>query len=124
MNKVDPLGLMTWSEFVCYIAPILCENNSLPGGGPPPNPDGYSGWFLVFGGTVWGTGGVKEGKLILVQYEHFAGLRKADGKTICNYLICPGEDSSCGRTFTDILTPGQITGPTVFGCALSVGVLY
>lgn len=50
MNKVDPLGLMSWSGFLCVIAPILCEVNSLPGGGPPPNPDGYTGWGFGFGG--------------------------------------------------------------------------
>jgi hypothetical protein len=27
MNKVDPLGLMTQSEFACIIAPIPCEDN-------------------------------------------------------------------------------------------------
>jgi RHS repeat-associated protein len=49
LNKVDPLGLMSASEFICIIVPILCEDDRLPGGGLPRNPDGYSGWKMGFG---------------------------------------------------------------------------
>ncbi len=54
--RVDPFGLMSLSQFVCIIAPILCEANDLPGGGPRPNPDGYSGWGLGFGSGSGGKG--------------------------------------------------------------------
>ena len=97
MNKVDPLGLMSWSEFVCIIAPILCESNSLPGGGPPPNPDGYSGWGFGFG-----DGPKREWlriRLVQANYKLFG-----QGFTCVYKLSClPFERALCGAT--EVISP-------------------
>jgi RHS repeat-associated protein len=73
INRVDPLGLMSQSQFICIIIPILCESNTLPGGGPPPNPDGYSGWHLGFGGgggQIGGLGYAQAYKLVGPAYDN------------------------------------------------------
>jgi RHS repeat-associated protein len=97
LNKVDPLGLMSQSQFTCIIAPILCEVNRLPGGGPPPNPDGYSGWGLGFG-----DGPKREWLRIRIVTANYRIL--GQGFQCVYQLSClPTERATCG--------PSQVVSP-------------
>jgi RHS repeat-associated protein len=110
MNKVDPLGLLSQSQFVCIIAPIFCESNTLPGGGPPPNPDGYSGWHLGFAG-----GGGFSSTTVLVEFKLIAAaIDPISGSTVCTYKAC--FKNPCYHTLIDIIRGKP--------CSPGKGVLY
>src|SRR5581483_8164521 len=84
--------------------PILCEVNTLPGGGPAPNPDGYSGWHLGFGRSLNGDVlGIRNAQTNyrLDHIEIVIGGKIA----ACFYSIyCPTSRASCGTATAIVFT--------------------
>jgi RHS repeat-associated protein len=106
VNKNDPTGLLTSSEFLCITNPILCEDNRLPGGGPRPNPE-YGPWGLFGPRRVAAFG--------IVNVEFGLDVATIDPLTnsiVCIYSAC--EKNPCGiKTFVDILPPGSACYPGI-----------